>query len=524
MTTIQVDGAGQSGLVFDKAAQYAPPSAWTSGKNCRFFDGKAFSSFGYVNILGTPIVTPYYLWPVIDNAGLPLWAYFGTAKVYATDGGTHTEITRLSGDYIGTTSDPWQGYNFGGISIFNNGIDKPQAWVLPSAGTRLVDLANWPSNATAKIVKGYKRYLVAYDVTQGGVRNPYLVKWSAIADIGTVPVTWDPTDTSREAGEWPLQETEGAIVDAMAMGEVNIIYKTDSVYTMREIGGKFIFDFKKLLSDIYILGPRCIASYGQNHIIATKEDVIIHNGSDPQSLLDDKMMRWYLGRYDLSNAFRSFIAMNYAENEAWICIPESGNTFPNIALVINLKDKTCGVIDLPGVSHIHYGQQPTSGGVSFDSISTPFDSMVGYFGQSELSANRKRLVSSSPTNSKFYLQDSGFTADGTVFESYVERVGLGIDLGRNGIVLDIITKKLLTELYPRMNIANGTTVEIWVGMQENTSTPVSWLGPFLFNPQTDQKVDPLIEGRLVAVRIRSANGTFWQLDGYGLTQSPIGSF
>lgn len=531
MSIVSVAPAGINGLVFDIAAQFAPPRAWSSGRNVRFFDGKAFSTFGYASILGTPVGQPFYVFPVIDNAGSVLWAYFslvsGSFRAYAIDGGIHTEITRLLGVYTNTINDLWQGYNFGGVSIFNNGIDDPQMWNTPSSGTKLIALANWPAATSARIVKGFKRYLVAYDVTQGGIRRPGLVKWSSIADIGSVPLTWDPADTTREAGEWPLLETEGAIVEVEPIGETNIIYKTDSVYTMQEIGGRYIFAFKQLYADMQILGQRCVASYGKNHIVATKEDVIIHNGGEPQSLLDDKMARWYLGRYDVNNAFRSFIAMNYAENEAWVCLPEVGNTYPNIALCINLKDKTCGIIDLPSTAHIHYGsQQTTASGTTFDSIATSFDAMVGYFGQSELSANRKRLFSASPVTSKLYLHDSGYTADGTPFESYLERVGLGIaGVNRSGeLAIDVSLKKLITELYPQVTLTNGTTVEFWVGMQEAVSRGVSWLGPYVFNPQTDFKIDPVLEGRLLAVRVRAADGTFWQLDGYGVSMMPIGQF
>lgn len=527
MGLLPVEGCGEYGLMADLDHTNLPLAAWTSGKNVRFFDGKAYSTYGYVSILGTPAVDPYYLFPVVDNAGNVLWAYTGLAKAYVSDGTTQYDITRLAGDYTGTAAALWQGFNFGGITIFNNGVDVPQAWSPPGTGTRLVNLANWPGSTIAKVVKGFRRYLVAYDVTQSGTRRPNLVKWSAQADIGAVPSSWDPTDTTKEAGEWPLQETDGAIIDALALGNVNFIYKSDAIFTMREIGGRFIFAFNRELSNLNILAQRCVAEYKKQHVLATTEDVVIHDGANITSLLSRKFRKWYLGRADATNAFKSFVVINYAEDEAWICIPEQGMAYPNIALTINLKDRQpCGVIELPMPTHIHFGGQTAAAGTGFDSITIPFDAMVGYFGQSDVAINRKRLVAStvSPTK-KFFLMDSGFTADGTPFESFLERTGIAaFGIGRGGQLLSSqVIVKLITELFPRVLLQNGSTVEFYVGMQDGSQEGVLWRGPFVYNP-ADPKIDPLLEGRLIGIRIRAANGTQWELDNYTMEVTQISQF
>lgn len=413
---IEINDVGALGVNTDLAPDAVPPNGWTAGKNIRFFNRKVFASYGHASLLGVPIFDGYYLFPTLDNANNVLWAYMAPTAVGATDGVTHQDITRVAGAYTGTNAALWQGYNFGGISIFNNGVDNPQMWNTPALGTKLADLTNWPASTLARVVKGYKRYLVAYDVTKGATRYQHMVKWSALADIGSIPPTWDPTDTTREAGEWELKETEGAIIEAEPLGERNIIYKDDSVWSMREIGGRYIFAFDPLFSDFNILAPRCVGAWGQYHVVATKEDVVIHDGVNIESLIDNKMRRWYLGRFDISNVFRSFIAMNYAENEAWVCIPEQGQTLPSVAMIINLKDKTCVMRDLPSVAHIHYGKQPTSSsGTTFDTVTTSFDATVGYFGQSETAANRKRLVGISPfINRNLFLQSEDLSTSWTL--------------------------------------------------------------------------------------------------------------
>lgn len=403
---ISIDNLGAIGMLFDRQPHELPPEAWSSLRNCRCYDKGLWSDLGYSSLMGVPRHVAYYLASTVDSSDAVLWAYLGNAKASATDGTTHTDITRTAGgDYVGTDVNLWNGGNFGGISIFNNGIDVPQAWISPALGTPLVNLANWPANTLAKVVRPLGRVLVALDVTVSGTRKSTLVKWSDEADIGTVPVTWDPADTTKKAGEWPLLETSGACIDMLPLGERGIIYKTDSAFSMTRISGRFVFAFKQIGGLTGILAQRCVTELLNKHIVATPDDVIMHDGFQVSSILDDRMQRWYAGRVDQTNAFRSFIATNYSENEVWICIPETGQKFPNVALVVNVKDGTTTVKDLPAYSHIDYGRPPGTS-QTYDAMTMPFDSMVGYFGQSQGNSARKRMVGIVPLAERNQLLQS----------------------------------------------------------------------------------------------------------------------
>jgi hypothetical protein len=641
--------------------------------------------------MGVPLHNAYFLLPTLDNTDAVLWTYAGLAKVSATDGTTHADITRASGgDYTGTDAALWNGGNFGGITVLNNGVDTPQAWISPSLGTRLVNLANWPASTTARVVRPLGRFLVALDVTASGVRKSQLVKWSNETDIGTVPDSWDITDPTRKAGEWPLLETAGQCIDLLPMGERGIIYKSDSIHTMTRVSGVFVWGFKQVF-DIGALAQRCMINWLSKHYVATQDDVVMHNGSQAESVLDDRMQRWYAGRVDQDNAFRSFMALNYSENEIWTCIPESGNKFPNIALITNVKDGTTTVQDLPAISHIDWGRPPGTSQV-YDSFTIPFDSMVGYFGQSVSNAARKRMIAVAPlaernqvlqsenaattwalnevntgnhyvlqdstkvsatagdiwtfsvkakadgydylllrltdppgngdliaqfqvstgvvlatssdvgvtllaygasaadadgyrrfyvtgsvTNhaqlesimavfnssafssfagdgtsgirvkemqlrkgtlgtyqttttlpatSAFFLLDAGLDLDGVAFTQRAERTGLAV-IGQTRAgepKSDISLKKLLTLLYPKMQMISGTSVRFYVGMQETINGAVLWTGPFTFTPATDLEIYPDIEGRLIAVALETSNREAWRWDGYDIEVMGLGSY
>lgn len=403
---IPVTGLDQLGFLYDRKPYTLPPNAWSDVKNVRFLDGSVYTTYGHQAVLGVPQVPSYYLHTTRDLSLLPIFAYAGLAEIWATDGTTHQEITRAAGDYTGTENDLWQAFDFGGISIFNNGVDVPQAWIGRQLSQQLVDLANWPATARARVLRGFRRFIFAFDVTKSGVRYPQLVKWSHEADPGLVPSTWDETDETKDAGEYPLIDTSGEIIDALPLSDAMVIYKSDAVYFAQYIGGTFIFNLPLAFRGFGALAQRCIGEWRKKHVVVFEDNVFLNDGFKFESLLQERSRRWFASRIDSTNAFRTFLAINESEDEAWICFPETGETFPNLALCVNLHTGAAAPRDLPDVAHIEYGRTAALSGSSYDQQNIPFDEMVGYFGQAQNTLTKKRLLGVSPKVARNYLTRS----------------------------------------------------------------------------------------------------------------------
>lgn len=534
MPLVPIKNVGRGGIVNDIPGYELPPEAWTDGENVRFYDGAVWKGFGEEAILGTPTVVPLWAIPAFDSSGNVLFAYFSTLKAFATDGVTHTEITRGTPtpvNYTGGVDDLWNGVMLGNIGVFNNGVNDPQVWINPQLSTPLVALANWPALTDAKVIRAFKRFLVAGDITKNSARNAALVKWSNQADIGAVPSSWDETDPTVEAGEWPLIESDGAILDMLELGDINIIYKEDQVHIQEFIGGVFVFRFDLKFRQWGILAQRCVQEYLGKHIVMTPDDVVAHDGFEVQSLLNDRMRRFYKGRVNPERANRSFMASNFAEDEVWCCFPDAGEDYPNIAMVLNLKDGTISIRPLGNMSHIMESAfDPNSAGTTFDSQNIPFDQIVGQFGQRNFNPGRKRLIQCDPdaVTPRFVLADQGFDFAGVNFRAFVEREGLAIvGQDRQGNPKsDRSARKLVTEVWPDVRLQNGTTIQVFVGGQEVPDGPINWNAGVEYNPTTDEKVDvdPPVECKFIAVRFETPNtvGTSWKLDGYQIEVTPIG--
>jgi len=523
---VPINNVGQIGVAQDTPGHRLPANAWTDARGVRFYDNSIWKAFGQEAALGTPTVDPYYIYHHLGPSNV-YWAYPGLAKVYATDGATHSDITRtVGGDYGGTAADLWQGTHLGGIEILNNGIDEPQAWINPALGTPLVDLANWPASTTTRVIKSFKQYLIAMDVTASGTHFPFLVKWSHVATPGTVPSSWDPTDPTLDAGEYPLAESGGHILDGMALGDTFMIYKEDEIWGMAYIGGRFIFQFRKRF-DFGAVAPRCMLEYNARHYVATPEDVMAHDGFQAESVLNDRMRRWYKNRAEPDKKLRQFMVHNDAENELWLCMPEAGAEWATIALIFNMQDGTTTIRDLPGVAHIASApHDPGAGSTTYDSQTTPFDQMVGAFGQRTSQPGANRLMGVVPSPKKFLLYEQGFNDEGSDFNAYVERTSMPVaGVARDGnVILDASQIKQINEIWPEIRMQNGTDVDIYVGGQDTLNESITWEGPLTFTVGVDDKVDCCTTGRYISIRFETTDQSQWKLDSYSMNLELLGKY
>lgn len=532
--SVPITGLDQFGVIADRKGYTLPPGAWSDGRNVRFIDGSVYPTMGHAAVAGTPTVSPYYLHMTLDLNLTPVFAYTGLAKIYATDGTTHTDITRAAGgDYTGTNADLWQASEFGPISIFNNGVDIPQVWNNRQLSQQLIDMANWPSTMRAKVVRTFRRFVFAFDVTKSGTRYPQLAKWSHEADPGSVPSTWDETDETKDAGEYPLIDTAGQVIDALSLGDVFCIYKTDAMYLARYIGGTFVFDLPLQFRDFGILSQRAVGEWQKKHVVLSNDsNLFLHDAFKYEPILEGRMRRWLGSRIDQTNAFRCFIAINHAENEAWVCLPEAGATFATVALIVNLKTGAAVPRDLPeGIAHIEYNKGLGQGGTTFDSQTTPFDSMVGYFGQTPGATSKKVLVGCSPSfagasTGAIFLYDSGYTFNGVKFIAYIERVGLAVS-GKNfdgSLRSDPTLEKYFSQLWPKAEMLNGTSFQVRGGGSDHPDGPITWSALTTFTPGVDYFVEVDKNCRYEAVHFECSNSEMFRLTEYDLELANIGKF
>ena len=525
---IDINDLASIGAIADTEPFQLPPEAWTTALNTRCLDGDISSLLGWEQIFGTPGAAPHMAVPVSTNSA-NFWLYASLTKIFGYDGTTHTEVTRSSGGaYTAGATENWNYTVLGGIPILNSGSDVPQYWPTIALATPMANLTNWPSTLRAKVVRSFGPFLIAGNITDSSVQYPHLIQWSHPADPGAVPASWDYTDPTNDAGRKDLSDTNaGVLLDMQPLASAMYLYKENSVWRMTYVGGRFIWDFGQSawLPSTGLLAARCVAitGDGQRHVLATQDDIIWHNGNTVKSVLSGRQRRRLFNEIDTENFHTSFMFDNPIYREMWFCYPSSGMSYPDKALILNYSNPENFVItEVDGITF----RNAVSGSIEspneelWSDGTDTWEEDTGAW--SELL--RRRVVLSSPSDTKLYNLDKTSTRDGAAFTVTLQREGLAL-LGkkRNGDwIVDHQRVKMACRLWPKLT---GGPIRIRLGAQQLVDGPIAWGEYVVFDPLTSITADvPPISGRAVAIEFSTVNAVSWKLSGYKYDVVPLGQF
>lgn len=512
MPIVTIPAAGQYGLVADQPAQELPDNAFSNVMNMRFRDGCAERFDGELQIFSTPSVTPYYIAP-FSTSTARYWVHSGLANTYADDGTTRTNITGTA--FTGAIDDRFTGGTLSGILVLNNGVDIPKYW----AGTgTLAALTNWDVNWRAKFVRTFKNYIVYGSPTKSGTAYPHTVGWSAAADPGTLPTTYDTASTTTEAGDVPLGETPDVLVDSLTLGDVHIIYKEQSCYRMEYVGGQQVFAFKRIPGNFGMLARGCAAVTPAGHVVLANGDVVINDGiSEPRSLLTGRLRKWLFSTQIDSTVYqRCFVVANPTKNEVWVCYPYFGATACTRALVWNWADNTFGVRELANATAAASGLLNYSQGNTWaDYASSAWSDITKAWNANDYTPADSRLIMAT-TAPKLLLADVRGTFDGSTVTALLERSGLAFG--------DTSSVKCWQSLRPRIDAPTGTVVMIQLGGAMDAEQAPSFGDWISYTVGSTFKADGFYSGRFLAYRLRSTSSQPWRVKSLDAEFKTLGAY
>lgn len=493
---------GQYGVNKDTQPQELPDNAWSDAVNMRFRNGAMERMKGEQQVFATPLVTPYAL-QAYYQGGNKNWIHAGLSAVYADNAAGRTNITPATAP-TGGIDDRWTTGVLNGTLVMNNGKDNPYYW----GGTGvLAPLTAWPASTTAASLRPFKAFLVALDVTKSGTRYPHMVKWSAPAVPGAIPASWDQTDTTKLAGELDLAEEPSLMVDQLVLGDANIIYKENSMYSMRPTGGLDVFSFQRLPGSIGALGRGCIANTPIGHVVLTHGDVILHAGQGPKSIMSGVMRRWLFKTIDSTNRKRAFLVTNPPAKEVWVCFPELGAATCTLAAVWNWDDNTWTTRTLNSVTCGGVGQLDYNVTKTWDAQNIAWNDATAAWNEDELSPAQERLILGSGAPIITAADVTG-TINGATFTSSATRVGLTFG--------DAAKVKTVRGLRVRVDAAFGTKIQFELGGSMNPESPMQWSAPVVYvaGQSTYNQIDAFAVGRFIGVRITSLDNQPWRFTSY----------
>ena len=513
--------AGKYGLNKDLSKHELPPEVWSDALNVRFLDGLAHQAFGYGEYLSDAAVVPYHLLPIQVGSN-KYWLYASDKKIYAVtvSGGviTHTNLTRQS---VGVDVDysaeynSWTSDSLSGIPILNSGTfqDYPQQWGLDVA-QNFANLSNWPANVYCKSLRRFKQFLVALNIKDGSDLFPFMVWWSHPADPGSVPISWDYSDTTVDAGRFDLGEGYGSIVDGLQLRDVFMVYRENTIHRGDFVGGTSIFRWSKALGDSGVWNRNCIAEIAGKHAILTNSDIIVHDGNTPESVLDKNLRRWLFQNIDVANFGTSFVFKNPFFNEVYICFPAIGSTVPNMAVVWNYQDNTTSIKEMPSVLHANVGPIDPSWIGTWGSDPDPWGvDETSWDGPDIVPASQRVQMGSGDGN--IYMLDGAYSYNGALPNVLLERRGLSFG------TTDQI--KFVKAIRPIIRGQLGSIVKVSVGGHDDIEGEPIWTTK-QFIIGTTTACFFLVSGRYIAVKYETENAYKFRLDSYTVEYDLVGSW
>ncbi len=516
MGYVVVSQVGAVGLVGDPPASEVQDGAWSDSRNVRYRDGSAEKMTGYAQVFGSLSATAISAFTINDGVST-YWNYGSNTVLYATDGSTHANVSHVSLSYAATDDLGWTGGAFHGQMVLTDGVNIPQSWS-PALGNKFISLTAWPTaTLVTKIIRPHTDFLFALRNTTSGSYNPREIRWSDKASQGSLPGSWDYTDPTNQSGITELGQTGDIVVDALTLRDALIIYKETHTWIATYVGGLDVFQFRQLYSQSGMLTENCAIDFGDQHLVLTDHDVIVHDGNSQQSILDKRMRKNFIGRIDTNKFRRAFVCLDARNKEILCCIPESGASWPTLALAWNYADNTLDYRELGGPkTWAVHGTVPSGTSQTFDSDSGAFDAATDQFDQDTYNPSILKLIIWDSAAKKAYQFGEGETFDGTPMQVYAERLAMGLSM-------DLTSLHRVMSVIPVITGTAGDTFDIYIGARETLDSPVNYSGPYTFTLGTDYRIDCRVDGRVIDIRVQYSGVHSFRLSGFRIETFPTGS-
>jgi hypothetical protein len=429
--------------------------------------GVTESGYNVSNVAVTVMSTTVFRYPVSAIAA------------NATIIGGYAVISAGTTSIAGTRSQKISGGTLNGYLIVNSPVTGIYYW----DGDSSTNLAQFGFKSyVADVARPFKQFIVQLGRTVDGVKRTQNVAWSASAEPGTLPASFDASDTN-DAGDVDLSESSGPVVDCLPLANSNIVYMTDAIYAMQYIGGNDVFRFVRIPGTDGLLGTDFVTDTPLGHVfVSSALDVRLHTGGESRSIASGRIKKYLASLLGASGSIyptdrkQGFAATDYSNEEVWIFLRTSSNTTAagcDHAIVWNWSSDAWSTMTLTGAQELVYSA--TRGGWA-------------------ATDNQGLLVCQDQ-----FLKSSEYT--GSAGTGTLERTG--IDFG------DRDTFKSIHRSRWNIDGTAGQTVAIYHGSSKTADGTVTWTSPVTYTIGTTDYVNArATAGRFGAIKVVSSSSTY----------------
>lgn len=526
---IPVRGVGDIGVVTDIRPASLPVAAFTRAKNVRFDQGSVSRGPVFRTIKSSLANIPRFTYGIPAAPGGGFSNVVMASPTYQISSFNNGSITSRQGSVSTTSSTTarFSGASLADITYLNRN-DKIPVY-MANGGSAFAVLANWDANWRTEALRSYGDFLIALNMTESGTSYNSRVRWSDLALANSIPGSWDASDITKSAGFNDLVEMKTPIVDGLSLGTNFIIYSQDQVWLMEYTGGSFIFNFRKLFSDVGIMNQNCVCEVEGKHFVFGDNDLYMHDTHTRVSIADEKVKQYVFSGLNSARTDRCFVVHNPELEEIYFCY-SSGDDMAeftagdrcNRAAVFNYKNSTWSFMDMPNVSSSTQGTvdstetyssivgtYATIGG-SYFSQESGFDTHILFTSETDaadgLTSHKLQGLDLADFNSNLtFPLDTEANKD-----PQIERVGIDLDE-----LSSVSGYKVVTRIYPQVTTENSNRqFDFTLGASDlQGNTPV-YLDTVTFDGTTDHKIDSRAAGRYLSYKMTVTDGKDFDFIGF----------
>jgi len=306
-----------------------------------------------------------------------------------------------------------------------------------------------------------------------------------------------------------LATTYGNLMDALQLRDELVIYKQHATHLCRYVGGNEVFAFRPLFHTSGLLAQDAVAEVGGRHVVLTDGDLVVHDGVNLQSLVDQRMRSWLFGAISTAEVGKCHMVWYPREDELWLAFPEEGATMCTLALVWNQRDNALGIRELaPATNRVARGSEvvSTDPPLTWDLDPDTWEQDLTQWRDSGRNLHRESMVQ--VDGARLLRLDGDTRRDGANIPGALEKTSA--DLG------DPAAVKFVTRIWPKLHGVDGETIMVRLGRQMQQTDPVEWGTEVPFVIGRDNSIPTMTAGRYISVGFRSQGEWPWRLESYEL--------
>lgn len=234
--------------------------------------------------------------------------YAGTsANLYELSGATWTSRSRGGGYSLGS-EDRWSFVQYANATL----AATPSAVIQRSTGAAFADVAGSPQ---AKFIEAAQGFAIALNTSS------YADEWYCSAYLDDTNWT---LSVSNQCVKGRLVGGSGPITAARRFGDDVIAYKSGAMHRGTYVGAPAVWQWQQVSTDVGAVGPEAVADTPFGHLIVSRENVYMYDGTTPRPVATGLVRRWLFADMSATYNYRVIVQWDRPNGLVWIYYPSAG--------------------------------------------------------------------------------------------------------------------------------------------------------------------------------------------------------